>query len=89
MLAKTSREAMISFWIVIMIVGEVLIIKHMLHYHFYPECLADEGFLCSNGECIDYHRRCDGTVDCTDMNGSDEENCGKLDLIKILKKAGW
>ncbi|XP_060809746.1 basement membrane-specific heparan sulfate proteoglycan core protein isoform X4 [Amyelois transitella] len=30
---------------------------------------------CDNGKCIDGHRRCDGNLDCSNMDTSDEFNC--------------
>ncbi|KAI8512244.1 CUB and sushi domain-containing protein 2 [Branchiostoma belcheri] len=35
---------------------------------------SPEMFTCSNGDCVDLNRTCDGTRDCSD--GSDEHDCG-------------
>ena len=39
-----------------------------------PSTCAPSEATCSNGECIDRSRVCDGSYDCSD--GSDETNCG-------------
>ena len=49
------------------------------------ECDKDD-FTCSDGSCIESFRRCDFIEDCSD--GSDENNCRKLNYIKILFFSG-
>ncbi|XP_078692043.1 uncharacterized protein LOC144922256 [Branchiostoma floridae x Branchiostoma belcheri] len=39
-----------------------------------PSTCSPELFTCSNGDCVDLNRTCDGTRDCSD--GSDEHDCG-------------
>jgi len=41
------------------------------------DCRSDE-FECGDGSCIDISLRCNRFYDCSD--GSDEVNCGKLQL---------
>lgn len=42
-------------------------------------CKYDE-FMCSDGQCIEDHRRCDTVADCEDQ--TDEQNCGIVDTPK-------
>lgn len=38
-------------------------------------CPKTSDFKCTNGECIDQSKHCNGKIDCPD--GFDELNCGK------------
>ena len=45
------------------------------------EC-PESRFRCLNGQCIWYHFRCDGNVDCWDA--TDEASCGRLKLMNFV-----
>ena len=43
---------------------------------------GDDAFRCSNGQCIWYGYRCDGSRNCND--GTDEDECGISGLKETL-----
>lgn len=47
-----------------------------------PYSCSPQEFLCGDGTCISSSFRCDGDTDCID--NSDEANCGKFNLLKVL-----
>ena len=55
---------------------EDLCIQHNLIFFF-------QTFMCKNGECIDYHKLCNGIPDCED--GSDEDVKGQRPECKSKK----
>lgn len=44
-------------------------------------CNPDD-FVCKNGQCINYNKKCDGLFDCRDA--SDEMNCRSKNCIQYL-----
>ena len=57
---------------------------YILRMHgFYSSDCPYPNFQCTNGLCVDYNYRCDGSNDCRD--NSDEMNCSKFLIFLWLQ----